>query len=331
MVGARDLRIFMPAATRNAIRTVLHSRTRAWYSYRNDGSYDGQFDWVPRHLRVGPWHHLVKLFLSAAPFLLFHSKPASDSTFTVRPGTVLFSSSHLLDVVLFLWCIAMIAVCKLRETSISGLSLSFSGWTWLLLTARCGAGTELTLALYATMFTPRAQLSSPVLTASLVLPAGALRPVLDSFDSRLSELVGVVELHLRFPVLSQAILVFVGWNLCVLPCLYFFLLKDNPRRQRDLLAYATQFGQMNLHVSVVPMAMVHTLPERGIFGAIELWHALLIWCAYMYFYCFVLDRMGMHLYAMFSPRSAHTLFAYAVMVAYYCGVFHGANLYLQLY
>jgi hypothetical protein len=171
----------------------------------------------------------------------------------------------------------------------------------------------------------------PVLTASLVLATGALRPVLlDSFDNRLSELVGVVEVYLRFPVLSQAILVFIWWNFCVLPCLYFVLLKDNQRRRRDFLAYATQFGQMNLHLSVLPMAMVHTLPEKGTYDAIELWHALTIWLAYAYLYCFVLDRMGMHLYPMFSPRSARTLFAHAGMVACYFGVFYGANVYLQL-
>ena len=88
----------MPAATRSAAKAA-HSRTRAWHWYANDGSYAGQFDWVPRHLRVGRWHYLVTLSLSAAPFLLLYSKPASDSTIMARSDTERFSSSHLLDVV----------------------------------------------------------------------------------------------------------------------------------------------------------------------------------------------------------------------------------------
>ena len=128
--------------TRTLRESTTAARTRDnWRWYDNDGSYNGEFDWVPRHLRVGPWSTPVILALSGAPLFLLCSRPASDSL-VIRPSLKMFSSGHLIDVSLFIWCIAIIIVCKRHDKTLSGLSLSYSGWTWLLLTARCAAGTE---------------------------------------------------------------------------------------------------------------------------------------------------------------------------------------------
>ena len=121
--------------------TTIATRSRGWLWYDNDGSYNREFDWVARHLRVGPWSRIVILSLSAAPLILLCSRPTSD--FESRPSAKLFSSDHLIDVALFIWCITIITVCKKYEKTISGLSYSYSGWTWLLLTARCAAGTKI--------------------------------------------------------------------------------------------------------------------------------------------------------------------------------------------
>ena len=153
--------------------------------------------------------------------------------------------------------------------------------------------------------------------------------MLGSFDQRLSELTGALEARLCFPALCQAILVFFGWHFVVLPYTYFIMMKSNQKRRRDLVVYATQFGQLNLHLTVVPCAMVHTLPEKAGFALIELWHALVIWVAYIFLYSFVLDRMGMHLYPILSPRSTKTVFFYAAFVASYFCIFQGVNMCLQ--
>ena len=75
--------------------------------------------------------------------------------------------------------------------------------------------------------------------------------------------------------------------------------------------------------------MVHTMPEAGVFSPIEMWHALTIWVAYIFLYSFVLDRMGMHLYPMLSPRSTKTVCSYAAFVVLYFAVFRGVNMCLR--
>jgi hypothetical protein len=129
----------MPPDTRSATARRQSTRRDGWHWYDNDGSYDGMFDWVPRHLRVGPWSLLSSFYLFASPLLILYSKPEASSI-VLRESVKPYSNAHLVDVALFLWALTVIALCKMQKTTVSGISLSISGWSWLLITARCGAG-----------------------------------------------------------------------------------------------------------------------------------------------------------------------------------------------
>ena len=141
--------------------------------------------------------------------------------------------------------------------------------------------------------------------------------------------MGLLEWYLRFPAFCQGTLVCFVWNVAVAPYTYVVQLKGNQRLRREFLAYATHFCQLNLHLSVLPMAIVHTLPDSGKFQPIELWHGLVIFSVYMLLYVLVLDRMGMHLYPFLSARSSSSVIIWVALKALCCGVFYGVNSQLQ--
>jgi hypothetical protein len=140
----------MPPDTRSAAARRHSTRRDRWHWYDNDGSYDGKFDWVPRHLRVGPWSLLSSFYLFASPLLILYSKPEASSI-VLRESVKPYSNAHLVDVALFLWALTVIALCKMQKKTVSGISLSISGWSWLLITARCGAGAARDFAFFVTV------------------------------------------------------------------------------------------------------------------------------------------------------------------------------------
>ena len=142
--------IYMPPDTRSATARRQSTRRDGWHWYDNDGSYDGMFDWVPRHLRVGPWSLLSSFYLFASPLLILYSKPEASSI-VLRESVKPYSHAHLVDVALFLWALTVIALCKMQKKTVSGISLSISGWSWLLITARGGAGAARDFAFFVTV------------------------------------------------------------------------------------------------------------------------------------------------------------------------------------
>ncbi len=57
----------------------------------------------------------------------------------------------------------------------------------------------------------------------------------------------------------------------------------------------------------------------------HLWCAMLVGVIYALFYLLVLDRLGVHLYPIFSPRTHWCAVAYSVFVGLYFGAFRGWN------
>ena len=79
------------------------------------------------------------------------------------------------------------------------------------------------------------------------------------------------------------------------------------------------FVLVNIHLLNLPFACVNTLFGGGVrpLGPDDLWCAFAIGAVYCYFYFCHLDRLGVHLYPIFSPRTHFCGLAYSVWVGLY--------------
>ena len=110
-------------------------------------------------------------------------------------------------------------------------------------------------------------------------------------------------------------------------------LDDNERRRRrftsrkGFIAFNFSFFLVNLHVLNLPMAMMNIVVGAGArrLGLADLWVTYLVVALYSLVYLGVLDRIGMHFYPMFSPRSPFCLVAYSVLFAAYYAIYLGCN------
>jgi hypothetical protein len=128
--------------------------------------------------------------------------------------------------------------------------------------------------------------------------------------------VRVLSELLRLPVLLSASVTFGVWNFVLLPTITFVFVKD-PERRRNFLKFATNFQLTQLHVFNIVFAVLngaYTEPKRPLhLGDLN---CIFVYTAtYMMFYYFVLDRLGIHLYPIFSPRAPWVIFSWLLVVA----------------
>jgi hypothetical protein len=103
--------------------------------------------------------------------------------------------------------------------------------------------------------------------------------------------------------LTMATIVTILWNFVIGPVIYVFFMKTRANK-RKFLGYFTSFRLTQIHVFILLYAVLNSMstvsPE---FTATDLWIAMSITFAYMLLYLFILDRIGVHLYPIFSPRT----------------------------
>ena len=88
------------------------------------------------------------------------------------------------------------------------------------------------------------------------------------------------------------------------------------------------FALVNVHVLNLPMALLTTLAGGAAAGsralhAADLWVSLLVMLCYGLIYFFLLDRLGLHYYPIFSPRTHWSALGYAVIVILFFGCWRG--------
>jgi hypothetical protein len=128
---------------------------------------------------------------------------------------------------------------------------------------------------------------------------------------------------LRLPVLMSASITFGVWNFILLPAICFVFIKDSDRRWK-FLQFAFGFRLFNLHVLDIVFAVLNASyaePRRqlhlGDLNAIAMYMTM-----YLLFYYFVLDRFGMHLYPIFSPRVSWVIISWLMVVGLCIGGYH---------
>jgi len=282
------------AASSSTVAPTAPSPVRRWqwHFFDNNGSFDGWFDWVPLRLRVGYFSPIAVCLLIGLELSIFVYRPRVG--LAVPPSTELYSRSHALDAAVCSWCLLVIFRCAIRRM-LSGLLISFTGWSWFLLAIR---------ALVAT-----------------------LRPFCMT-GSAAASVLGSTEAYLRLPVLMGATITFCVWNVVLFPVIYTFAFQKDPTRRREFLVFNFGFGMSNFHIVNLPLAMVHTVIGDGVakaFTGTDLWASFVVAGVYVLLYVFLLDRAGVHLYPIFSPRSHYCSISYGTLLALYFGVFHAWN------
>jgi len=109
---------------------------------------------------------------------------------------------------------------------------------------------------------------------------------------------------LRFPGLLSASVTTGVWNFVLFPAIALFYIKDAEQR-KNFIGYFTNFRLTQLHVFNIFFAVANGAvlePRRhlhlGDFAA-----GVVMVVTYMLFYFCILDRLGIHLYPIFSPRT----------------------------
>ena len=253
-----------------------------WHFYDNNGSYNGWFDWLPIEYRVGYWSPIACLFLVA-----FYC-----SMFIYKPTPLQFVSTSVsddfwwkMDCAVFVWGIFVVCKARYDMGAIAGFYISYTGWSWGILTFRAGL-----------------EAASHALTTSY---------------PEISAKMAVWGSSLRFPSAVAAFITFTIWNFVLLPLIYFKSMPPGKKRQ-DFLKFNFSFFMTNVHMLNLPMALINNVYGSSVrlFTESDLYVGYVVVALYSVLYLFVMDRIGLHFYPIFCPRS------------HFCGLSFGLVLYL---
>ena len=269
----------------------LFDTSKSWVLIEN-GSLCGFFDWVPAKFRVGPWNPFAILYLAVIIYLLalgatwtqLH-KPAAGwlSEFQPVEPYKVFTNSWYYNFFTYLWMVYVAHNVWTRSPVGGSAWFSYTLQSWTIITARHGLC--------------------------------ALAPLAPPFVTTLAEV-------LRFPALITASVTFFIWNFVLAPVLLLGFIKENEKR-RQFFGYFTNFRLTQLHVFNIFFAVANgafVYPTRQLHAG-DLCIAGSMGFMYMIWYYFVLDRFGVHLYPIFSPRSLLAIVSWNLFVASYFGGF----------
>ena len=109
--------------------------------------------------------------------------------------------------------------------------------------------------------------------------------------------------YLRFPVACSATCTFVVWNFVIFPYAILFGLKTAEQKKR-FYNFAFSFRLVQIHFFNIVFCVLNILwasPPRPL-EWVDLNFAVISAVIYMAWYLLVLDRLGIHLYPVFTPR-----------------------------
>ena len=268
----------------------LFDRDKPWVLVPN-GSFLGVFDFVPPVFRVGPWAPLPCFFLVATLYLVLlggvynYATDNNNNTTTIEllPNDYYdaLTMPWYLNLAGFLWTSYVF-----RDLFVSGM-----GWA---------AMTTFTVQSYAYI--------------SLRLGLSTLVPFLPTPFATLNEC-------LRYPILSQATITFVVWNFILFPVIFGCI--QDPSKRTAFLRYFTNFRLLQLHFFHVFLAIysgVWGTPPRALRWT-DLYASVGLGLVYCLFYILVLDRLGLHFYMIFSPRTNLSIPSWSLVIASTMGLY----------
>jgi len=237
-----------------------------------DGNLLGYFTWVPEHLRVGPWSKAACPSIILLTVTVVYHRPKEEHFHSEVASYPPVNSPY--------WWYNVFAFFFMSGVCVQ--SAQNSSW------AICVAFTLLSWNV------------------------NALRHGLHALAPFLSDRHPLLELDrlLRFPALMSATVTFLVWNFVLVPVIYLMMAT---REKRDNFAiWNTSFRLVQFHCCNIVYAVLNTMVTGTVegvrpppFDAADLWYGLAYALSYSLFYVFALDRIGAHLYPVFSPRSKY--------------------------
>ena len=259
----------------------------------DEGSFLGFFDFVPPKFRNGPWLSIPTSYLAGILYLLAVGALYVFTTQSPEEGWInlykqidayeAFTPSWWYNLIGFLWT-SFVSWNVLTASPLGAAAwASYTLQSWTYLTLRHG------LCALAP-FTP------PLITVAAEI--------------------------LRFPVLITASVTFTIWNFVLAPIVVVVFVKDNEQRKK-FIQYFTNFRLTQLHVFNILFATINgafTVPTRSLhYGDLIVAGVLVV--QYMVWYYSVLDRFGIHLYPIFSPRTYLSILSWNLILVSYFGGF----------
>lgn len=280
-----------------------------WLIYDNDGSFNGWFDWLPLWMRVGYWSPFVVMALVVVYTSIIWFKPRPLDF----PATAIANWNEeerhyfgmpretAIDLCIFIWGVVVMIHAKLSLGSIGAFPISFTGWSWLLITSRAG------------------------------LEFMAWMAAAHKYNQQLASKLAIIGSAIRLVTISNACVVCTIWNFILLPIIYFKSIPAGEKR-RNFLKFNFGFFMTNIHLLNFPLAFMNILNGSRVrlFTMSDLWIAYLVVVLYSLVYFFIMDRVGLHFYPIFNPRTAWSLVSIVFVLGLYYFLFLQWNDYLSM-
>ena len=277
--------------TKTSVLRDFFDPRQPWVLVPN-GSFMGNFDWVPLKFRQGPWHPaciaylgVLTLWISREIATGFAQEPFPD--FAPVPA---YTWSWYYNVAAFAW--TSYQVYKIFQSGMGWTSWGmYTIWSWTFTTLRYG-----------------------------LCAAAPFKPQWNALNE-----------YIRFPMLVQATLTFGVWNAVIGPSIYAQM--KTPAMKKSFCRFFGNALWRQMHVYNIVWAAVNGIwgsPGRSLTRS-DFSVALAICLVYAYFYVLCLDRVGVHYYLVFSPRTPFALLSWSFAFGCYYACFPLWNTILTKY
>ena len=281
-----------------------------WNLYDNNGSYKGWFDWLPLWMRVGYWSPITVIFLFCFYSSMIIFKPKSLQ-FDI-PSSGFDTFSFVGDCIVSTWGLSLLLYTIVSKDTYAGFYISFTGWSWMVLTLRA------TLNILSHCFLYVAASSSPSIFFTSCL-------------SNASYTLAICSSALQLPTIVQAFITTTLWNVIFFPLIYFIAIPKHKMKERaGFLKFNFSFFMNNIHICNLPLACINTIYDYGsnnvrLFTNSDLYVGYVIVALYSMVYLFVLDRIGLHFYPIFCPRTSLCCVSFTIILGLYYVLMTKAN------
>jgi hypothetical protein len=268
------------------------------------GSINGYFDYVPLHWRIGPWSLTAQIYLLvivgaviAAPHYWLHKDPDSFTNYLERISAVRYDDPEMMPM-------------EPRHAFLYNLVAS----AWMVGSmAHLLSTSPLHIKIWAT-YTIQ---SWTMLSFRHVMSALAY-----VYPTSSPHVVMLAELS-RFPAACSASITFGVWNALVMPFIYYVMRV--PEKRQAFVKFCFSPRLLNIHGLNIVLAIMngaYASPRRSLVPW-DFYLAFVSVVVYMAFYLLVLDRIGVHLYAVFSPRapSGVVVLTWTLLIGVYAATF----------
>lgn len=179
------------------------------------GSIKGYFDWVPIHLRVGPWHPLATLYLLPLLYIVLTLRPDLDISTNNQ-----VSQLDVANAFTWMWWI----------------TLTLASWmTYILSIIHKRVGIEKVIITFT--------IQSWIINLSRLL-LKVIAPFIVDYGLAVQIVTTLLRIS-RFISISTALIVFIVWNFVLMPLVACKFMKTNDER-KTFLKYCFNFRMINV-------------------------------------------------------------------------------------